>query len=340
MTMTLPSPTNSTSPLSTRPGVPAAPIPEALAVLAARTAVALETSLSRFLAADSRHLGHPSKPRSPTRCRHSCARPPSAPPKPRPTPLRRVAPAVATRSTPAHPTRSTSRRGEATTRTRARTLPIQPPTGRLEPPGTRRLGRHRHAAPRRPDTRTLALGLHPHRLPPGAPGGQPARRANRSAAARWRRPVGRASADASGPGSSGPRKATRRGCVWKPSGATNAGICSSPTPPSTLQETEMRAELGRAGLRPAWPCGISGQAWSGTPSDVPKPRSGLEARAPPTTARCTTVRAAGYCRLTWRGRRAQAWASRETGAAWDQMPGRRVWQFGHAPWRRRLARMA
>jgi hypothetical protein len=171
MTMTLPSPTNSTSPLSTRPGVPAAPIPEALAVQAARTAVALETSLSRFLAADSRHLGHPSKPRSPTRCRHSCARPPSAPPKPRPTPLRRVAPAVATRSTPAHPTRSTSRRGEATTRTRARTLPIQPPTGRLEPPRTRRLGRPRHAAPRRPGTRTLALGLHPHRLPPGAPGG-------------------------------------------------------------------------------------------------------------------------------------------------------------------------
>ncbi|MDQ1301496.1 MAG: hypothetical protein QG637_1418, partial [Chloroflexota bacterium] len=43
---------------STRSGVPADPIPEALAVLAARTAVALETSFTRFLAAADQNLGH------------------------------------------------------------------------------------------------------------------------------------------------------------------------------------------------------------------------------------------------------------------------------------------
>ena len=37
---------------------PAAPIPEALAILAARTAVALEASLARFLAATDQNLGH------------------------------------------------------------------------------------------------------------------------------------------------------------------------------------------------------------------------------------------------------------------------------------------
>jgi len=36
----------------------AGPVPEALAVLAARTAVALETSLTRFLAAADQNLGH------------------------------------------------------------------------------------------------------------------------------------------------------------------------------------------------------------------------------------------------------------------------------------------
>ena len=43
---------------STRSGVPAVPVPEALAVLAARTAVALEASLTRFLAAADHNLGH------------------------------------------------------------------------------------------------------------------------------------------------------------------------------------------------------------------------------------------------------------------------------------------
>ena len=43
---------------SPRAGAPAVPVPEALAVLAARTAVALEASLTRFLAADAQNLGH------------------------------------------------------------------------------------------------------------------------------------------------------------------------------------------------------------------------------------------------------------------------------------------
>ena len=41
-----------------RPHPPAQPIPEALAVLAARTAVALEGALTSFLAADQQNLGH------------------------------------------------------------------------------------------------------------------------------------------------------------------------------------------------------------------------------------------------------------------------------------------
>ena len=41
-----------------RAGASAGPVPEALAVLAARTAVALETSLTRFLAAADQNLGH------------------------------------------------------------------------------------------------------------------------------------------------------------------------------------------------------------------------------------------------------------------------------------------
>ena len=43
---------------SPRSGVPAVPIPEALAVLAARTAVTLEASRTRFLATQEQNLGH------------------------------------------------------------------------------------------------------------------------------------------------------------------------------------------------------------------------------------------------------------------------------------------
>src|SRR3974390_2308280 len=44
--------------VSPRSGLPAVPIPEALAVLAARTAVALEAALTGFLAVDNQNLGH------------------------------------------------------------------------------------------------------------------------------------------------------------------------------------------------------------------------------------------------------------------------------------------
>lgn len=47
-----------TSPRSSCSGAPAPAIPEALAVLAARTGVALEASLTRFLAASDQNLGH------------------------------------------------------------------------------------------------------------------------------------------------------------------------------------------------------------------------------------------------------------------------------------------
>ncbi len=59
MTTTIP-PTTTVlaSTRSTRSGEPTIPIPEALAVLAARTAVALEASLTRFRAADAQNLGH------------------------------------------------------------------------------------------------------------------------------------------------------------------------------------------------------------------------------------------------------------------------------------------
>ena len=57
-TTTLPTATASTCPRSARAGVAAVPIPEALAVLAARTAVALEASLTRFQAVDTQNLGH------------------------------------------------------------------------------------------------------------------------------------------------------------------------------------------------------------------------------------------------------------------------------------------
>jgi len=59
MTTTIP-PTAlaATSTRSPRSGVPAAPVPEALAALAARTAVALEVSCTRFLAATDQNLGH------------------------------------------------------------------------------------------------------------------------------------------------------------------------------------------------------------------------------------------------------------------------------------------
>ena len=53
-----PSATVPASARSARAGAPAGPVPEALAVLAVRTAVALETSLTRFLAAADQNLGH------------------------------------------------------------------------------------------------------------------------------------------------------------------------------------------------------------------------------------------------------------------------------------------
>ena len=46
------------APRCSRASTPAVPVPEALAVLAARTAVALETSLTRFLAAADQDPGH------------------------------------------------------------------------------------------------------------------------------------------------------------------------------------------------------------------------------------------------------------------------------------------
>ncbi|HEY9172261.1 MAG TPA: hypothetical protein VI136_08265, partial [Verrucomicrobiae bacterium] len=55
MASTAPVPTSTRSPQA---GTPIPPVPEALAVLAARTAVALETSLTRFLAATDQNLGH------------------------------------------------------------------------------------------------------------------------------------------------------------------------------------------------------------------------------------------------------------------------------------------
>jgi hypothetical protein len=57
-TTTLPTAAAPTCPRSARSGVPGVPIPEALAVLAARTAVALEASLTRFQGADTQNLGH------------------------------------------------------------------------------------------------------------------------------------------------------------------------------------------------------------------------------------------------------------------------------------------
>jgi len=57
-TTILPTALAAASSRSTRSGVLAVPIPEALAVLAARTAVALEVSCTRFLAAADQNLGH------------------------------------------------------------------------------------------------------------------------------------------------------------------------------------------------------------------------------------------------------------------------------------------
>jgi hypothetical protein len=57
MTMTPTAPVLTAS-RSARTDAPTPPVPEALAVLAARTAVALETSLTRFLAATDQNLGH------------------------------------------------------------------------------------------------------------------------------------------------------------------------------------------------------------------------------------------------------------------------------------------
>lgn len=58
ITTTLSTPTRLASTRSARSGKPAVPVPEALAVLAARTAVALEAALNRFQAADAQNLGH------------------------------------------------------------------------------------------------------------------------------------------------------------------------------------------------------------------------------------------------------------------------------------------
>jgi len=53
---------------------------------------------------------------------------------------------------------------------------------------------------------------------------------NRWAVGRWRRPARSISAGSSARGSFGVRLGTKRYCVWTPSGATSAGICSSRTP--------------------------------------------------------------------------------------------------------------
>jgi hypothetical protein len=68
---------------------------------------------------------------------------------------------------------------------------------------------------------------------------RPSGRANLWAVARWKRPVGRRNAGSHAPGSSGVRLGTKACCARKRSGATVAGPCSSRTPPSTLQETDM-----------------------------------------------------------------------------------------------------
>jgi hypothetical protein len=56
---------------------------------------------------------------------------------------------------------------------------------------------------------------------------------------------GRRNAGSNAPGSSGARPGTKPSCAWKRSVATVAGPGSSRTPPSTLQETEMRPKAPR-----------------------------------------------------------------------------------------------
>ncbi len=81
------------------------------------------------------------------------------------------------------------------------------------------------------------------RRPDGLPGGV-SDGANPSAARRWKPPAASTSVASSVRVNSGAASATRRCSAWKPSGATAAGTCSSPTPiPSTPQKTEKRPAL-------------------------------------------------------------------------------------------------
>src|SRR5204863_7104672 len=70
--------------------------------------------------------------------------------------------------------------------------------------------------------------------------------ASQLAAVQWRPPAVRPNVASSDLASSGVRKATKRCCVWKCSGVTDAGTCSFLTPQrSTLQETEMRPTVAK-----------------------------------------------------------------------------------------------
>src|SRR5436190_14166326 len=75
--------------------------------------------------------------------------------------------------------------------------------------------------------------------------GGPESEANRSAAGRSKRPAGNTNVDSKGPGNFGAQRAMKGCCAWKPSGATDAGSCYSPTAAASIrQKTEMRPVVG------------------------------------------------------------------------------------------------
>ena len=115
------------------------------------------------------------------------------------------------------------------------------------------MGKDGPVAPCRPGAGTPALGLQRHLFPAGSPrsdcgraarhhgtqlrghaarSGRLARTTSRGGLGAWAGTSGRCAGD------------WRRGRVAVASGATTAGTSSSPTPPSTLQEIEMRAARG------------------------------------------------------------------------------------------------
>src|SRR5437762_252363 len=74
--------------------------------------------------------------------------------------------------------------------------------------------------------------------------------ASQLAAVQWRPHAVRRNVASSDLVSSGVRKATKRCCVWKCSGVTDAGTCCFLTPQSTtLQEIEMRPHKPAEGYR-------------------------------------------------------------------------------------------